>query len=142
MYILIKNLHLLAVVVLAITLIIENMAIKKELTREDVINLAKVDAVYGLSAIAVLALGCVLWFGIGKPAQFYSDNPVFHAKIGLFVVIGLLSIYPTVFFFRNRKMQSETISTPKSVIRLLRAEICLLPIILILATLMARGVGL
>ncbi|MDX1492255.1 MAG: DUF2214 family protein [Pseudohongiellaceae bacterium] len=142
MYFLLKNLHVFAVIVLAICLVIENMAIKPTISREDVRNLLKVDAVYGLSSLVVLGLGLCLWFWVGKPAEFYSKNPVFHAKIALFVLVGLLSIYPTMFFMRSRKSESENIDTPKAVIRLLRAEIVLLLFIPVLAMLMARGVGL
>lgn len=142
MYVLVKNLHLLAVLVLGACLVIENMAIKPNLTREDITNLVKVDAAYGISSVLVLGLGLCLWLWIGKPAEFYSANPVFHAKLGLFVLVGILSIYPTIFFIRSRRAGAETIQTPVIVIRLLRAEICLFLFIPVLAMLMARGVGL
>ena len=58
--ILIRYLHLVAVLVLAVTLIIENMAIAPQITKEDVRNLIKVDAAYGLSAVVVLACGLLL----------------------------------------------------------------------------------
>lgn len=68
------------------------------------------------------------WRG-AKPAEFYTGNPVFHAKLTLFVVVGLLSIYPTVFLLRQRKNADETIAVPAGVIRVLRAELLLLAII-------------
>lgn len=141
MDVLIRYLHLFAVLVLAGTLIIENIAINKEISREDLRNLLKVDAVYGLSAGLVALLGITLWLWVGKPSAFYSTNPVFHAKLGLFVVVGLLSIYPTVFFFRQRKTAVEPIAVPTGVIRVMRIELVLLAIIPMLAFLMARGIG-
>ena len=136
MDVLIRYLHLLAVIVLAGSLIIENIAIGKEISREDLRNLLKVDAAYGLSA------GISLWLWVGKPSSFYSSNPVFHAKLTLFVLVALLSIYPTVFFLRQRKNQVEPILVPAGVIRVLRIELVLLAFIPVLAYLMARGVGL
>lgn len=141
MDVLIRYLHLFAVVVLAGTLIIENIAIGKEISREDLCNLLKVDAVYGLSAGLVAILGISLWLWVGKPSAFYTTNPVFHAKLALFVAVGLLSIYPTIFFLRQRKSQAETIMVPTGVIRTLRIELVLLAFIPILAFLMARGIG-
>lgn len=142
MDVLIRYLHLFAVIVLAGTLIIENIAISKEISREDLRNLLKVDAVYGLSAGLVAILGISLWLWVGKPSSFYSSNPVFHAKLTLFVLVALLSIYPTVFFLRQRKNQVEPILVPAGVIRVLRIELVLLAFIPVLAYLMARGVGL
>ena len=142
MDVLIRYLHLFAVIVLAGTLIIENIAIGKEISREDLRNLLKVDAAYGLSAGLVAILGISLWLWVGKPSSFYSTNPVFHAKLTLFVLVALLSIYPTVFFLRQRKTQAEPILVPIGVIRTLRLELVLLAFIPILAFLMARGVGL
>tara|TARA_R110002167_G_scaffold144413_3_gene334611 strand:- start:22780 stop:23208 length:429 start_codon:yes stop_codon:yes gene_type:complete len=142
MDVLIRYLHLFAVIVLAGTLIIENIAIGKEISREDLRNLLKVDAAYGLSAGLVAILGISLWLWVGKPSSFYSSNPVFHAKLTLFVLVALLSIYPTVFFLRQRKTQVEPILVPAGVIRVLRIELVLLAFIPVLAYLMARGVGL
>ena len=141
MDVLIRYLHLFAALVLAGTLIIENIAIGKEISREDLRNLLKVDAVYGLSAGLVAILGISLWLWVGKPSAFYTTNPVFHAKLALFVAVGLLSIYPTVFFLRQRKTQVEPIIVPAGVIRALRVELVLLACIPLLAFLMARGIG-
>ena len=142
MDVLIRYLHLFAVLVLAGTIIIENIAVNKTISREDLRNLLKVDAIYGISAGFVAILGIALWLWVGKPSTFYTANPVFHAKLTLFVIVGLLSIYPTVFFFRQRKTQTESIEVPVGIIRTLRTELALLACIPILAYLMARGIGL
>ncbi len=142
MDILIRYLHLFGVVILAGTLIIENMAIARDISREDVRNLAKVDGVYGASAVIVLICGLIMLIAGAKPSGFYTANPVFHVKITLFVLVALLSIYPTVFFLRNRKTEAERLAVPVAVIRVLRLELVLLAFIPILAFLMARGIGL
>ncbi|MEZ5526744.1 MAG: DUF2214 family protein [Gammaproteobacteria bacterium] len=64
---------------------------------------------------------------MGKPAAFYNGNPVFHAKLTLFVLIALLSIYPTVFLLRQRKGVQETIEVPAGVIRYCASSCCCLP---------------
>lgn len=139
---LIHSLHLLAALLLAGALVIENMAINRQISREDLRNLLKVDAVYGLSASVVFLCGLSLWLWVGKPSSFYSANPVFHAKLALFVLIVLLSAYPTFFFLQQRKNPDDSIAVPAGVIRVLRLELVLLAIIPLLAFLMARGVGL
>lgn len=142
MDLLIRYLHLTAVLVLAGTLIIENMAMARQISQEDLRNLLKVDAAYGISAAVVLAFGLGLWFWGGKPASFYTSNPVFHAKVSLFVLVGLLSIHPTVFLLRQRRSTQSVIEVPVSVLRVLRVELILLAFIPVLAFLMARGIGL
>jgi putative membrane protein len=58
-------------------------------------------------------------------------------------VVGLLSIYPTVYFLKNRKGNAnEVLSTPIVIIWMLRLELLLVFVIPFLAGLMAKGVGL
>lgn len=141
LYVVFKYLHFLAIFGLAGALIIENMAIKPTINGEDARNLAKVDAVYGICAALVFLFGLALWLWIGKPSDFYNSNPIFLIKVGLFIVIGILSIYPTVFFVKNRKSESEAIAVPGLIPLLLKIEMLLLLVIPILAYLMARGIG-
>lgn len=69
----------------------------------DPARLVKLDARFGMTALLVVAVGVsrVVWGGRGW--AFYQDNPFFWGKIALFVAIGLLSIGPTLLFFRWRK---------------------------------------
>jgi len=141
-YILFRYLHFIAIIVLAGALVIENLAISRTMSAEDARNLARVDAAYGIGAGLTLLFGLCLWLWVGKPADFYSSNPVFLWKLGLFVAVGLLSVYPTAFFLRHRRASSGGIPVPALLIILLRCELILLLIIPILAVLMARGIGL
>jgi len=105
-------------------------------------RLFKVDNIYGFFAIVIVAAGLTLWFGVGKPAEFYTKNPVFHAKIGVYIIVGLLSLYPTRFYWKYRKAnEDEVIEVPGSLKKVIAAELILLFIIPLLATLMAQGVG-
>lgn len=141
-YILFRYLHFFAIFALAGALVIENMAIKPVINGEDARNLARVDGVYGAAAVLVAVFGFCLWFWFGKPPDFYTYNPVFLAKIALFVLIALISIYPTIFFFKHRKSDATEIAVPKALRTVLKVELILLCIIPLLAILMTRGVGL
>ena len=140
-YELIRLLHFAAIFAFAGALVVENMAIKPQITGEDARNLAKVDAVCGSSAILVLAFGLTLWLWVGKPSEFYSSNPIFHAKIGLFALMALCAVVPTVFFNKHRKSEEEVIEVPQLLRLLLKFQLVLLVIIPVLALLMARGIG-
>jgi putative membrane protein len=142
MAVLIRYLHFVSILVLFGTLLAENILIKRTLARSEIVRLARIDAWFGLSA-ASLTAGLFLWFRYGKGAEFYLKNPVFHAKLGLFLAVGLLSIYPTVVFLKRRKGDpGESVALPGRLIGFLRLELALALLIPLFAVLMARGFGL
>ena len=80
----------------------------------DTTALAKADAWFGIAAGLVLITGiCRVTLG-AKPASFYLHNPVFHTKVGLFVLVGLISIWPTIVFIRWRKARDADHDFPHS----------------------------
>ncbi len=141
--IILRYIHFISIFAIVGSLVAEHPLLKKELTRQEMDRLSRIDAVYGIAAVVLLAAGLTLWLGsIGKPAVYYSKNWIFLTKIGLFSLIGILSIYPTVFFIKSRKGNpEEKIQIPSAIFWMLRIEILLLFVIPLLAGLMARGVG-
>lgn len=141
--ILLRYLHFISIFAIVGSLVSEHLLLKKELTRKEIKRIALIDGVYGMAALTLLAVGLTLWLGgFGKPSEFYTHNFVFHIKITLFATIGILSIYPTVFFIKNRKgREEELVTVPKSIFMLLRLELLLLFTIPLLAGLMAKGIG-
>lgn len=140
---LLRYIHFISIFTIVATLVSEHLLLKRSMTRGEMGKLSRIDAIYGLAALTLLAAGLTLWLGgIGKPANFYTKNWIFHIKLTLFVTIGLLSIYPTVFFLKNRKGNpQEEVNVPTAIFWMLRLELFLLFIIPLLAGLMARGVG-
>jgi len=141
--IILRYLHFISIFAIVGALVSEHLLLKKELTRAELGRLSKIDAVYGIAALTLLGVGLTLWLGgVGKPTEFYSKNWIFHTKITLFVIIGLLSIYPTIFFITKRKgSPEEKVAIPKAIFWMLRFELLLLFIIPLLAGLMAKGKG-
>ena len=141
--ILLRYLHFVSIFTIVATLAIESVLVKKEMTRSEISRLAKIDAIYGIASLVLLTAGLTLWFsGIGKPTVYYSKNWIFHTKILLFLVVGILSIKPTIYFLKQRKgTQDETITLPSSIPLLIKLELILLAIIPLLAGLMSRGLG-
>jgi putative membrane protein len=138
-----RYIHFISIFAIVGSLTSEHLLLKKSLTRAEIGRLSRIDAIYGIAAVTLVIAGLTLWLGsVGKPAVFYSKNWIFHTKITLFVVVGLLSIYPTVFFIKNRKGNpDEIVSIPTSIFMMLRLELLLLVVIPLLAGLMAHGVG-
>lgn len=141
--ILLRYLHFISIFAIVGALVSEHLLLKKEMTPLEIKRLSRIDAIYGLAALTLLGAGLTLWFsGIGKPTIYYSKNWIFHLKITCFAIIGLLSIYPTIFFIKNRGDQNHAVKVPAIIFWLLRFELLLLLIIPLLAGLMAKGVGL
>lgn len=138
----VKYLHFICVFGVVSAVVSEHLLLKSELSRKEISRLSRIDAVYGLSALVLLGAGLALWFVVGKPASYYSHNWVFHLKLTLFAIVGLLSIYPTVFFIKQRKGDAhQMIQVPKGVILCIRMELLILTIMPFLAVLMAKGIG-
>jgi putative membrane protein len=111
----------------------------------DTDRLSRADAGFGISAGLVFVAGAArAAYGI-KGWAFYAHNPVFHLKIALFVLVGLLSIMPTRLFLRWRKARRQDASFRVSEVewrsarRWLIIEMHLLALIPLAAVVMARA---
>jgi putative membrane protein len=140
-FVIIRYLHFIGILVLSSALVLEHMLLRREATVADIKKLAVIDLIYGVSAGLVLLTGLAMWFWVGKPAEFYSANPLFHSKLLLFVFIALMSIYPTLFFIRSRR-SGGSVAVPRIIVATVRIELLLLAAIPLLAVLMAQGYGL
>lgn len=140
-------LHYLSIFLLFALLTLEHQLFKRPLDLPRARSLIRVDIAYALSAGLVLASGAARLVWYGKGPAYYLHNSLFHAKLGLFILIALLSILPTLVFlnWRNdlRAGQVPQVSARLGtlVIMTIRLELLLLLILPLLAALMARGFG-
>lgn len=139
--------HFVSIIFVSSTLVVEAFLCRPGLTPVWVQRLVRVDVLYLVAAVLALASGLLrLFFGL-KGTAFYTGNPVFWTKIGLFIAVGLISIIPTIRFIRwNRAMSAgeleivddkETLGT----VRIIYVELVLLALIPLMAVLMSRGLG-
>lgn len=138
-----RYMHFISIFAIVGSLVSEHLLLKKVLTRSEIGRLSRIDAVYGIASLTLVGAGLTLWLGeFGKPFVYYRYNWVFLTKMGVLTLLGLLSIYPTVFFIKYRKgNQEETVNIPNTIFWMLRIELLLLVIIPMLAGLMAKGIG-
>jgi putative membrane protein len=138
-----RYLHFVSIFMIVGSLTTEFFLIRKEMLRADISRLARVDALYGMAALLLIGAGLTLWLsGAGKPSEYYTKNWIFHLKLTCFALVGVFSIYPTIFFIRQRRgNQSDVVAIPALVITFIRLELLLLAVIPLLAGLMARGNG-
>lgn len=138
----VRYLHFISLIVLMAAVLGQHLLLKPSMKRSAIATVQRIDIVYAVMVVIVLATGFAQWFWVGKPAEFYSKNPVFHVKVTLFLIVGLVSIYPSVFLGKGKKGDpEEVIEVPIGVIMSIRAELLLLFLMPLLATLMARGIG-
>jgi putative membrane protein len=109
--------------------------------------LSRVDLFYGISAGLVILAGVsrVMWGAKGW--AYYQAQPFFWAKMATFALIGLISIPPTLTFMRwNRAARADASAlVPEPEVKRMRLlvviETHLIALLLLFATLMARGIG-
>jgi putative membrane protein len=138
--------HLLAFALTA-CLVYEFIAYRKNMGLAEIRRIQRVDLVYGISAGLLLLIGLLRVVFFEKGVNFYVNNPFFWVKMIAFLMVGLLSIDPTIRYIRwNRTLrQNEVpeISEPeyKRTRLLLWLEVIGIAVILLAAPLMARGIG-
>lgn len=136
--------HVLAFLLIAL-LAVEIAIVRPGLSVADLPRLSRVDALYGLVAVALVAVGiCRVVFGL-KGWEYYVYYPVFRAKMAAFAVIAVLSVRPTLAILRWRKAsRGGMASVPEEQIRslgvYLKAQAALFVVVPLLADMMARGV--
>ena len=139
--------HFLAILTLVVFIASEAALCRPEWMSPSVVErLATVDRIYGIAAIAVLATGLLRIFLGTKGASFYWSNWLLHLKLGLFVVVGLVSIVPTLRFIRWRKALRAGGSLPaaeevRATRKLVMLQAHIIPIIPLAAVFLARGFG-
>lgn len=108
------------------------------------------DTTWGIAAVLWLSTGLWrLFAGIEKPPGFYYLNPMFHAKMGLFVLILALEFWPMITLIRWRRSFSAGESAERLMTRgagrriatISHLEALVVVVMVFVAVAMARGFG-
>ena len=142
--IIVAYLHYLSFMLAFAALTLEAFILKMELSVQDAWKIVIADAVYGISAVSILATGALRVLYFGKGTEFYLNNPFFYVKVSIFLVVGLLSLYPTICFIQwikdlqqNQLPQLEEKKTNR-LLWLIRTELVGFTLIPLMAATMAR----
>lgn len=140
-------LHLLAILTMVVFISSEAALCRVQWLNAAVVErLAKVDLVYGIAAIMVLATGVARTVWGVKGTSWYWTNPLLHVKLTLFIVVGVISIFPTMSYFRWRKALRATGALPteadiRKTRKLVMVQAHLIALIPLVAVFLARGFG-
>lgn len=141
------SLHHIAAFTVAACLVYEFVAYRKNLTVAEARNIQRVDLAYGIAAGLVLVAGFLRVYFFEKGSTYYFANDLFWTKMALFVIVGLLSIYPTIRYIKWNPALAANKSPEipeaeyKNIRLLLWLEMIGLVLILFAAPAMARGLG-
>jgi putative membrane protein len=140
-------LHHAAAFVIVGVLTAELVVLKGELSLVAARSVLRIDAAYGVAAAVLLAVGFLRVFYTEKGPAYYFHSGPFLVKIALFLIVGLLSIYPTWQFLGWRgALRAGRAPTLDAAVRrrvriVLHIELTLLFVIMLCAAMMARGIG-
>ncbi|HYD76696.1 DUF2214 family protein [Ramlibacter sp.] len=140
-------LHISAVLAIVVFLTSETAICRPEWLNPTVVErLVIVDRIYGIAALAVLATGLARIFLGMKGAGWYGSNWLLWSKVGLFAIVGLMSIRPTLRFLAWRKALRADGSLPsaeevRTVRRWVMWQAHIVPLIPLPAVFLARGWG-
>jgi putative membrane protein len=141
-------LHHLAAFTLVGAVAAELVLFKPPLSALQAQRVQRADLIFGAAATAVLVIGLLRVFYFEKGAGYYFTNGFFLAKFTLFILAGLVSIYPTMLFLSWNKTLKQGGTPAVSPSQMRRARMCIMFEltailgILVCAPFMARGIGL
>ena len=108
------------------------------------------DSTWGFAALLWISTGVWrLLGGFEKPSSYYFKNPFFHAKMGLFLLILLLELWPMMTLIRWRRTFSAgesaerlmTGGAGRRIALLSHVEALLVVLMVFVAVALARGFG-
>lgn len=138
-------LHHLAAFTLVAALAIEFLLIRQEITLANARRLLMVDSIYGTAAGVLLVVGLLRVFFFEKGYLYYFGSHAFLTKLGLFILVGIVSAIPTIEFAKWRKAvkagQAPSIDAGKilTIRRIIHWELAGIVFILFFAAMMAKG---
>jgi putative membrane protein len=143
---LVASFHLAALVIGATAIFLRARSLNRLPDAAALRSALAADNWWGVAAALWLITG--LWRAFGgleKGAQYYLHNPLFHAKLGLFILVLLLELWPMITLIRwriaLRRSQNVTFDRAPLFAKISYVELGLVAVIVFLATALARGIG-
>lgn len=140
-------LHHVAAFMIFAAVVVEFVLLRVDLTMKIARRLQMWDSVLGVSALVVTVAGVLRVVYFEKGPAYYLQSVPFIVKMSTFVLVALLSIYPTVMFVSwGRTLKQGLLPMIDAgklgrVRMILHIEMTAVVVILICAALMARGYG-
>jgi putative membrane protein len=142
----VSALHLLALAIGLPSAFLRGRALKGRLDPDGLRRLFAADTVWGLAAALWLVTGLLRAFaGLEKGTAFYLGSWLFLLKMGLFVLVVVLEVWPMVTFIRwrgaLRRGGSPDTSAARALYHVNHLEMLVVVVMVFVASFMARGFG-
>lgn len=140
-------LHISAILALVVFITSEAAICRPEWMSPAIVDrLVTVDRIYGIAALAVLATGLARIYLGAKGSGWYWSNWLLHLKFGMFILVALMSIVPTLRFLRWRKTLRQGGGLPaaaevRATRKLVMVQAHIIPLVPLAAVFLARGFG-
>ena len=140
--------HYLGIILCFGALMFERIILKINLSKNEIISIIIADAIYGIAGLAILITGILRVKYYGQGGEFYTSNPIFWVKVSLYIVIGLISLYPTTTYIlwaiplSKNKLPVISENLVRRFKLIIMTELVGFTVIPFFATLMSRGIGL
>ena len=145
---LVAYVHYLGIILCFGALMFERIILKINLSKKETISIIIADVIYGIAGLAILVTGILRVRYYGQGSEFYTSNPIFWIKVSLYILVGLISLYPTITYIlwaiplSRNKLPVISENLVKRFKLLITTELIGFVVIPFFATLMARGIGL
>nr|AUG32028.1 hypothetical protein PLO_011 [Paulinella longichromatophora] len=144
----IAYIHYISMMICFSSLIVGRTLIKANLNKYEVFLIIIADIIYGLSSLLILISGILRVLYFGRDSTFYTENPLFWWKVGVYLAIGGLSLYPTVTYIlwiiplRRGELPIISKQVIDRLCLILNIELLAFILVPLLATLLTQGIGL
>lgn len=144
------SLHLLALGLGLGAVIARGTALRESASNATLRRAFRADTTWGFAAALWLATGLWrLFAATEKPTAYYLANPMFHAKMGLFLLVVVLELWPMITLIRWRRAFRTGESAERLMGRdagrrialLSHIEALIVVAMIFVAVALARGVG-
>ena len=148
LFALFSALHLLTLALGAGSLFVRGRAFRTTTTTLSATQIRAALTAHSVWWIAIgswLFTGLLRWLWLAeKPVDYYLRNPVFHAKLTLFLIVLLAEIYPSLTLAKWSRTSPGEVPTAvaRALWRVNHVQLLLVVVIVFLASLAVRGVGL
>tara|TARA_B100000963_G_C22161292_1_gene466100 strand:- start:71 stop:562 length:492 start_codon:yes stop_codon:yes gene_type:complete len=145
---LVAYVHYLGIILCFGALVFERITLKINLSKNEAISIIIADIIYGIAGLAILITGILRVKYYGQGGDFYTANPIFWIKVSLYILIGLVSLYPTITYIlwaiplSKKKLPVISDNLVKRFKLIIVTELVGFAVIPFFATLMSRGIGL